>query len=150
LRQNATHHLTREAAMTFALFTILLIALMPIVCAGIAKAGTFKTHPREGGFDNRNPRDWLAKQEGYRKWANAAQQNCWEALPFFAAAVIVNHILGGAGITANLLAIAFVLLRALFVYLYVTGKQGVRSIVWTAALAVNIAIFFLPLVFQYL
>jgi uncharacterized MAPEG superfamily protein len=71
-------------------------------------------------------------------------------LPFFAAAVIVNYILGGAGITANLLAIAFVLLRALFICLYLTGKQGVRSIVWTAALAVNIAIFFLPLVFQYL
>jgi uncharacterized MAPEG superfamily protein len=49
-----------------------------------------------------------------------------------------------------LLAIAFVLLRVLFIYLYLTGKQGVRSTVWIAALAVNIAIFFLPLVFQYL
>ncbi|MGL4232026.1 MAG: MAPEG family protein [Casimicrobium sp.] len=136
--------------MTFALFTIFLVAIMPIVCAGIAKAGMFKVHPREGGFDNRNPRDWLAKQEGYRKWANAAQQNCWEALPFFAAAVIVNHILGGAGLTANVLAIAFVLLRVLFVYLYLTGKQGIRSLVWIAAFAVNIAIFFLPVLFQYL
>jgi uncharacterized MAPEG superfamily protein len=36
------------------------------------------------------------------------------------------------------------------VYLYVTGKQGMRSLVWMAAYAVNIAIFFLPLVFQYL
>jgi uncharacterized MAPEG superfamily protein len=134
--------------MTFAIFTIFLVAIMPIVCAGIAKAGTFKTHPREGGFDNRNPREWLAKQEGYRKWADAAQQNCWEALPFFAAAVIANHVTGGAGITTNLLAIAFVLLRVLFVYLYVTGKQSLRSIVWAAALAVNIAIFFLPMLFQ--
>jgi uncharacterized MAPEG superfamily protein len=136
--------------MTFALFTILLVALMPIVCAGIAKYGTFSKHPRDGGFDNRNPRDWLAKQEGYRKWANAAQQNSWEALPFFASAVIVNHILGGAGITANLLAIAFVLLRATYIYLYVTGKQATRSFVWLAAVIANVAIFLLPLLFQYL
>jgi uncharacterized MAPEG superfamily protein len=129
--------------MTLAIFCIFLAAIMPIVCAGIAKAGSFKTHPRDGGFDNRNPRDWLAKQEGYRKWANAAQANCWEALPFFAAAVIVNHMLGGAGVLANALAVAFIVLRSAFVYLYVTGKQGVRSIAWTAALAVNIAIFFL-------
>ncbi len=136
--------------MTLAIFTILIVALMPIACAGIAKAGMFKTHPREGGFDNRNPRDWLAKQEGYRKWANAAQQNCWEALPFFAAAVIVNHITGGAGITTNVLALAFVLLRVFFVYFYVTGRQGVRSIVWIAAYAINLAIFVLPILFQYL
>jgi uncharacterized MAPEG superfamily protein len=130
--------------MTFAIFTIFLAAIMPIVCAGIAKAGKFKVHPREGGFDNRNPRDWLAKQEGYRKWANAAQQNCWEALPFFAAAVIVNHILGGAGLTTNALALAFVVLRSAYVALYLTGKQGPRTIVWTLALVCNVAIFFLP------
>jgi uncharacterized MAPEG superfamily protein len=131
--------------MTLALFTILLVALMPIVCAGIAKAGTFKTHPREGGFDNRNPRDWLAKQEGYRKWANAAQQNSWEALPFFAAAVIVNHILGGGGIAANLLAIAFVLLRIAYIVLYLKGIQGTRTVVWTLAYACNVTIFLLPI-----
>jgi uncharacterized MAPEG superfamily protein len=136
--------------MTFAIFTILLVALMPIACAGIAKYGTFSKHPRDGGFDNRNPRDWLAKQEGYRKWANAAQQNSWEALPFFASAVIVNHILGAGGITTNLLAIAFVLLRALYIYLYLTGKQAMRSLVWLAAVVVNVVMFLLPVVFQYL
>lgn len=136
--------------MTFAIFTILIAALMPIVCAGIAKAGKFKTHPRDGGLDNRNPRDWLAKQDGYRKWANAAQQNCWEALPFFASAVIVNHILGGAGITTNLLAVTFIVLRMLFVYCYVTGKHGKRSLAWVAALATNITIFLLPVAFQFM
>jgi uncharacterized MAPEG superfamily protein len=128
--------------MTLAIFCIFLAAIMPIVCAGIAKAGMFTTHPRDGGFDNRNPRDWLAKQDGYRKWADAAQRNCWEALPFFAAAVIVNHMLGGAGALANVLAITFIALRCVFVYLYLTGKQGARSIVWTLAMLVNVALFF--------
>jgi uncharacterized MAPEG superfamily protein len=133
------------ATMTIAIFCILIAALMPIVCAGIAKAGKFKTHPRDGGFDNRNPREWLASQDGYRKWANSAQANCWEVLPFFAAAVIVNHMLGGAGILANVLAVVFIVLRSAFVYLYITGNQGVRSMVWGAAFAANIAIFFLTM-----
>jgi uncharacterized MAPEG superfamily protein len=128
--------------MTLSIFCIFLAAIMPIVCAGVAKAGKFTVHPRDGGFDNRNPRDWLAKQDGYRKWAHAAQGNCWEALPFFAAAVIVNHMLGGAGVVANVLAITFIALRCLFVYLYVTGNQGARSIVWTLAMLVNVALFF--------
>jgi uncharacterized MAPEG superfamily protein len=135
-------------AMTFALFTILIAALMPIACAGIAKAGMFKVHPREGGFDNRNPRDWLAKQDGYRKWANAAQQNSWEALPFYAAAVIVNHILDGTGITTNLLALAFVSFRILYIYLYISGRQAARSLVWAFALVTNATIFLLPVVFE--
>ena len=48
--------------------TVLVAGLMPMVCAGIAKAGA-------KGYDNHNPRAWLAKQEGYRARANAAQAN---------------------------------------------------------------------------
>jgi uncharacterized MAPEG superfamily protein len=133
--------------MTFALFTILLVAIMPIVCVGIAKKSGIGKHPRDGGYDNRNPRDWLAKQEGYKKWAIAAQHNCFEALPFYAAAVIVNHILGGAGLTTNSLAIAFVVLRCIYVALYLKGVQGARSLVWILAFAVNALIFMLPVFF---
>ena len=56
--------------------TLLVAGLMPMVCAGIAKAGA-------KGYDNHNPRAWLAKQEGYRARANAAQANCLEAFPYF-------------------------------------------------------------------
>jgi len=130
--------------MTIALFCILIATLMPIVCAGLSKTSAMGKHPRDGGYDNRNPRDWAAKQEGFAKWANAAQENCWEALPFFAAAVIVSHMLGVVGTLPNALALIFIALRIVYVWLYVTGRQMQRSLVWTAALAVNIAIFLLP------
>ena len=99
---------------------------------------------KDGGYDNRSPRDWLAKQEGFKKWAQAAQENSWEALPFFAAAVIVSHMLGVIGWLPNALAVAFIVLRVIYVWLYVTAKQSARSLVWTAAFFVNIAIFLLP------
>lgn len=54
---------------------LLIMGLLPIVCAGISKAGA-------RSYDNRNPREWLAAQEGYRKRAVAAQQNSWEAFAF--------------------------------------------------------------------
>jgi uncharacterized MAPEG superfamily protein len=132
--------------MTIALFCILLAAIMPIVCAGLAKGRDMNVSYKDGGYDNRNPRDWIAKQDGFKKWAQAAQENCWEALPFFAAAVIVSHMLGVVGWLPNALAVAFILLRCVYIWLYVTARQRQRSIVWVIAFAVNVAIFLLPLI----
>lgn len=131
--------------MTIALFCILLAAVMPIVCAGMAKGAAMRVPRRDGGYDNRNPRDWIASQDGFRKWAQAAQENCWEALPFFAAAVIVCHMLGVIGWLPNALAVAFIVLRCIYIALYVTAKSKWRSYVWLTAFTVNIAIFLLPL-----
>ena len=132
--------------MTIALFCILLAAIMPIACAGLAKGGGMRVPRRDGGYDNRNPRDWIKTQEGFRKWADAAQANCWEALPFFAAAVIVSHMLGVVGWLPDALAVLFILLRIIYVWLYVTAKQKQRSLVWCAAFFVNVAIFLLPMI----
>jgi uncharacterized MAPEG superfamily protein len=134
--------------MTIAIFCILISALMPLACAAIAKSGTFKTPRKEGGYDNLDPRAWEDKQEGWRKWATNAQANSWEALPFFGMAVIVSHILGIIGWLPNTLAVTFIVLRSLYIYLYVTGKQSARSMVWMLALFVNIVLFLLP-IFNY-
>lgn len=130
--------------MTIALFCILLATLMPIVCAGLAKGRDMGVSHKDGGYDNRNPRDWITKQQGFKKWAQAAQENCWEALPFFAAAVIVSHQLGVIGWLPNALAVTFIVLRVIYIWLYVTAQQRARSLVWSAAFFVNIAIFLLP------
>jgi uncharacterized MAPEG superfamily protein len=130
--------------MTIALFCILLAAILPIACAGLAKGRAMKVSHKDGGYDNRNPREWIAKQTGASKWAQAAQENSWEALPFFAAAVIVSHMLGVIGWLPNALAVLFIVLRIVYVALYVTGKQRQRSLVWMAAFVVNVGIFLLP------
>ena len=121
---------------------ILLAGLMPIVCAGIAKGGTFSKSPQDGGFDNRRPRDWLARQQGWRQRANAAQANCFEALPLFVAAVLLAQQAGAPRSRIDALAVAFVVLRSVYVGLYVADLAIWRTLVWLAALAVNITLLF--------
>lgn len=134
--------------MTFARFTVaywcvFVAAVLPIVCAGIAKWGMFSTPRRDGGFDNANPRAWLARQTDWRARANAAQANSFEALPFFMGAVIIAQQLGAHQARLDVLAFLYIVLRLLFVMMYVAGLPAQRSLVWTLAFAINVAIFFL-------
>ena len=129
--------------MTFARFTIaywciLAMAIMPIVCTGIAKYGMFSKSRRDGGYDNHNPRAWLAKQTDWRARANAAQSNTFEALPFFFAAVIIAHQLQARQTVVDILALMFVFLRMAYVLMYVADMAKSRSTVWALALLINI------------
>ena len=133
--------------MTYAHFTIaywcvLLAALLPIVCAGIAKSGLMTTPPKQGGYDNNNPRVWLAQQKDWRARANAAQANTFEALPFFFAAVIIAHTLQAGQTRLDILALLFVFLRVGYVMMYLADLAKARSVVWVLGLMVNIAILF--------
>jgi uncharacterized MAPEG superfamily protein len=128
--------------MTPILLCVLAAALMPIVCAGIAKRAGFGKSRRDGGYDNHAPREWLARQSGLPARANAAQANCFEALPFFIGAVAIALPAGASIERVHWLAIAWVLLRAGYVGCYLADRQLARSAVWALAFAVNIAILF--------
>ena len=131
-----------SASFTLAYWCVLVAALLPMVCAGIAKWGMFAKPPQQGGFDNANPRAWLASQTDWRARANAAQANSFEALPFFIGAVVIAHQLGAQQGRLDGLAALFVLLRLAYIGLYVGNKAGLRSVVWVLALGINIAILF--------
>ena len=128
---------------TIAYGCVLVAALLPILCAAIAKWGMCNKPRREGGYDNANPRAWLASQTDWRARANAAQANSFEALPFFIGAVIIAHLLGANQARLDVLAIVFILLRITYIMMYVAGIPTVRSVVWTLALLVNIGILFI-------
>jgi uncharacterized MAPEG superfamily protein len=128
--------------MTLILLCVLAAVLMPIVCAGIAKSGKFGIARSEGGYDNHQPREWLAQQTGYRSRANAAQANCFEALPFFVGAVAIALPAGASMERVQWFALIWVALRAVYVACYLADRQLVRSLVWIAAFGVNIALLF--------
>ena len=131
------------ARFTVAYGCVLFAALLPIVCAAIAKWGQFNKPRREGGYDNGDPRAWLARQTDWRARANAAQANSFEALPFFIGAVTTAHLLGANQARLDVLALLFIVLRVLYIMMYVAGIPTVRSAVWTLALLVNIGILFI-------
>lgn len=121
--------------MTIAYWCLLFMGLFPYVAAGIAKKG-FE------GYDNGMPRQWLAKQTGFRARANAAQANLFESLPLFFAAVVIASIAHAPQVRVDLLAMAFVLARIAYLVCYVADWPTTRSVVWLAGLSCVVAIFF--------
>jgi uncharacterized MAPEG superfamily protein len=115
--------------MTPAHICIAAAILTPYVFTSVAKFS-------RAGFglaENRNPRDWLASLDGYRKRAHFAQQNGFEVVPAFSAAVLVAQQVGHAPqAMIDGLAIAFVASRLLYGVCYVADWGVLRTIVWFA------------------
>ncbi|MFT3805452.1 MAPEG family protein [Arenimonas sp.] len=128
--------------MTIAELCILIACLLPIACAGIAKSKGFGKRRREGGFDNHNPRQWLANLHGWQARANAAQYNSFEALPIFIAGVLIAERLQAPQGRIDALALLFVAMRIGYIAAYLADKASLRSLLWAVALGASIALFF--------
>ena len=114
---------------------LLLAACLPYVAAIAAKAGG-------KGFDNNQPRTWLQQLQGWRSRANAAQQNLFEGLPFFYAAVLFALWRNVDPAVLIPWMTAWILVRLLYIGAYAAGRGTVRSLLWGIALALNIGILF--------
>jgi uncharacterized MAPEG superfamily protein len=131
------------ARFTVAYWCVFIAAMLPYFCTAIAKWGSFNKPRKDGGYDNHDPRAWLARQKDWRARANAAQANSFEALPFFIGAVIIAHQLGAYQAKLDILAFFWITLRMVYVVMYVAGLPTTRSIIWVLALIVNISILFI-------
>jgi len=119
--------------MTIALWCVLIAGLMPYAATLTAKVGA--------PFDNRRPREWLAKQTGFRARANSAQMNGFEAFPLFAAAVIVAQLTGAPQDRVDMLAVLFIVARLAHFGFYLADLSTLRSVAWFIAMASAVAIF---------
>jgi uncharacterized MAPEG superfamily protein len=128
----------RESLMNWVYLSLLLAGILPIVCAGVAKAG-FRQ------YDNRDPRAWLARQTGFRARANAAQANSFEAFPFFAAGVLAAIAAGVDGARLAPLCIAFVLIRIAYIGCYLADRATLRSLVWVTGYGIVVALYVLAM-----
>ena len=105
---------------------IFFAGILPIICAGISK---FKQ-----GYDNDNPRKWLASQSGFRERANSAQQNSWESFIWVSVALTLAITFSTEQMDfVNLMSILYVFLRILYVLFYVVGFSNLRTISWLGA-----------------
>ncbi len=124
--------------MTTAHLCIAVAIWIPYLSTLIAKAGG-----RGFGLEqNRNPRDFLATMQGFRKRAAAAQLNGFEVTPAFAAAVLTAQQVGSAPqATIDALALAFVVSRLIYTACYVADWASLRSLVWFAGMGTVVALF---------
>lgn len=120
---------------------VLIACLLPFLCALLAKRGGVGKRRNEGGFDNHNPRLWLATQQGAAARANAAQQNSFEGLPLFIAGVLIAQQSDVAPGLVNGLAMGYLACRLAYISAYLADTATLRSLCWAAGVACCIGLF---------
>jgi len=129
------------------------IPALPLICIAVAYLLVYIPHFVAGsqrfkmpeGFDNNHPRDQTARLAGWAKRASAAHMNGHETFSPFAIAVVVAWVGHASEHTIGMLAIAFVVLRTLYIAAYIGDKAFIRSALWTCSLLVTFTLFLLPL-----
>lgn len=120
--------------MSIAYWCTLIAALLPYVWAFFAKA--------RPGYNNRDPRSWIAKQSENPSVQRAynAHLNAFENFAPFAAGVIMAQLAGVPADTINKLAIAFVVFRVLHGIFYMANWPPLRSLSWLGGFACTAAL----------
>lgn len=101
-------------------------------------------------FDNANPRDPAFFQDPIRARALGAHQNGIETFPFFAFAVLLAEFRDSPQRLIDELAVLFLIVRIAYVLTYLGNRPTLRSILWNIGFALNVAIFFMPALKQFL
>ena len=115
--------------MFIAYCCILVAACLPYVWATIAKSGA-------PGYNNKDPRGWIAKQDSYRvRNAYGAHLNAFEAFPAFAAAVLMAQFAQVEAQYVAWLSMSFIAFRILHGVFYLTAQQALRSLAWLGGFA---------------
>lgn len=115
--------------MAIAYWCILIAAVLPYVWAGVGKSAV-------RGYDNRDPRGWVARQTNPRtQRGNAAHLNAFEAFAPFAAGVLMAQAAGVDPGRIAALAVAFIVFRLLHGVFYLADKDVLRSLTWAAGIA---------------
>lgn len=120
--------------MTIAFWCVFVAGLLPYLGTVVAKVAGER-------YNNRDPRAWLDRQTGFRRRADNAQKNGFEAFPFFAAAVVVAHLVDAPQPRVDTLAIVFIVARLGYFACYLANWQAARSLVWAVGFGACIAIF---------
>lgn len=112
------------------IYLILIACLLPYLFTLIAK--------KAGGFqaqDNQHPREFLAKTTGLAARANAVQQNSFESLPLFIAAVLMAEYMVISQSIIMTLGIAYIVLRIVYGICYLCNLSTLRSVIWLLSMA---------------
>lgn len=120
--------------MKISVLCLLIAGVLPLISTAIAKWG-FRD------FDNHHPREWLARQTGFRARANAAQHNAFEAFPFFAAAVVLGLFMSMDQSVLERYCLVFVAARVLYLVTYLANWASLRTLCWVVAYASCLAIY---------
>ncbi len=136
---NAIFGLVSDTAAS-AIWAMVIASLLPWAASIVAKvSGGFKVR------NNAHPRDFLQGMTGLAARANAAQQNSYETLPIFLAAVLAAMLFFVPQLIINTLAWLYVLTRVGYCAAYITNLATFRSILWVLSMACCLMLFYLTI-----
>ncbi|WP_201535971.1 MAPEG family protein [Psychrobacter immobilis] len=136
---NAIFGLVSDTAAS-AIWAMVIASLLPWAASIVAKvSGGFKVR------NNAHPRDFLQGMTGVAARANAAQQNSYETLPIFLAAVLAAMLFFVPQLIINTLAWLYVLTRVGYCAAYITNLATFRSILWVLSMACCLMLFYLTI-----
>jgi uncharacterized MAPEG superfamily protein len=126
--------------MTIAYACMLIVILLPYVWVVLAKA-KIEIDGEAKRYNNHAPRAQQDKLQGWQRRAVWAQNNAFEAMPGFLAAVLVAMHAGVPAETINAASALFVAVRVLHGVLYITDKPSARSGTWLIGIATVVYLF---------
>ncbi len=121
--------------MNIAYWCVFIAILMPYVLVIIAR------FPGTTLQSNLTPRITAESITGYQQRAYWAHLNGLEAIPSFAAAVIIAQMVNMQQDTINTLAMAFIAFRGAHAIAYILNSGVLRSLMWAGSMACIINLF---------
>jgi uncharacterized MAPEG superfamily protein len=128
--------------MKVVIISLLVLALLPIVLAWVS--GYFR-HRQFGSVDNKMPRLQNAQLAGVGHRAHSAQQNAWEALAIFSAAVLALLLAGIEWSAVTSLCVILLIARVLHAVFYLANQDILRSLTFLVSYGICIYFFYLAL-----
>ncbi|HTF83276.1 MAG TPA: MAPEG family protein [Cellvibrio sp.] len=125
--------------MKTALIVLLLLSLFPYAFAWIS--GYYRRQ-QLGTIDNKNPRQQYTQLSGPGARAVAAQQNAWEALGFYSAALLAVSLTDVEIEHLSLAAILVLLFRVLHGIFYLANLDLLRSLSFVAGMLPSVYLFY--------
>ncbi|MFZ6757628.1 MAPEG family protein [Undibacterium sp. Ji50W] len=126
--------------MSIANWCVLAACVLPVISVGLAKGGSARKNGQNQVYDNQAPREWAKGLSGWQQRAHAAQQNGFEALPLFIAAVVLAQQSHADQVRIDQLALLFVAIRIVYIITYLANQAALRSLVWFAGVVTSVAI----------
>jgi uncharacterized MAPEG superfamily protein len=123
--------------MTIAYWTIVIMTLYPYFFVGMAKSIK--------GFDHNRPRVYAGTLSGWRQRAYWIQENTYEILPIFIAAVLISQQIAGITHQGSIdnACILFVISRIAYAIAYLKNKAMLRSSCWGLGFVAILYLYFL-------
>lgn len=126
--------------MTTPFWCLLVAVLIPYV---LSFTGAWFRQRQLGSIDNHHPRQQAMQLTGAGARCYAAQQNAWEALAVFTAAVTAAHLAGADAGSSALAAQVFIAARIVHAVAYIADRDALRGLAFVGGMACCITLFVL-------